>query len=245
MKIATRRGFGPSNQAQAEWPEGPHMKFATLAVFAFIGFVAWAGTPVSFAGDGRNLSTVNGEVKASAGETYGSLSTVNGSVHVGNGVTADSAKTVNGEIEVENNAKVGELRTVNGSVEIGEDVVIARTATTVNGEIEIGKRSRVGSDVTTVNGEVEIRGGEVGGKVITTKGDIELTDGARVQGGIHVKKNMGTDWGWGKDKDHPSKVRICSTCAVEGDLVFDRPVELYVEDGARIGKVIGDQVTRR
>lgn len=221
------------------------MKFATLAAFAFVALIAWAGTPVSVAADGRNLSTVNGEVKTSAGETYGSLSTVNGGVHVDSGVTAESAKTVNGEIEVENNAKIGELRTVNGSVEIGEDVVVARTATTVNGEIEVGRRSRVGSDVTTVNGEVVIRGAEVGGKIITTKGDIELTDGARVQGGIHVKKNMGTDWGWGKDKDHPSKVTICSTCVVEGDLVFDRPVELRVEDGAKIGKVIGEQVTRR
>jgi len=123
--------------------------------------------------------------------------------------------------------------------------VVERSATTVNGEIELGKRSRVGGDLTTVNGEVAIRGGEVGGKVITNKGDIDLTDGARVQGGILVKKNMGTDWGWGKDKDHPSKVHICSTCVVNGDLVFERPVELYVENGAKIGKVVGDEVTRR
>ena len=221
------------------------MKFATLVVVALVVFVAWAGIPVSLASDGRDLSSVNGEVTASAGETYGSLSTVNGSVHVSRGVTADRAKTVNGEIEVENNVKIGELATVNGSVDIGEDVAVERNASTVNGGIELGKRSRVGGDVTTVNGEVEIRGGEVGGKVITTKGDIELTDGARVQGGILVKKNMGTDWGWGKDQDRPSKVHICSTCVVEGDLVFERPVELRVEDGAKIGKVIGDQVTRR
>jgi DUF4097 and DUF4098 domain-containing protein YvlB len=164
-------------------------------------------------------------------------------VHVDTGVTADKAKTVNGEIEVENNAKVGELSTVNGELDIGEDVSIERNASTVNGSVELGRRSRVGGDVTTVNGEVEIRGGEVGGKVITNKGDIALTDGARVTGGIHVKKNMGTDWGWGKDE--PNKVHICSTCVVDGDLVFDRPVELRVDNGAKIGKVIGDKVTRR
>ena len=92
------------------------MKFATLVVVALVVFVAWAGIPVSLASDGRDLSSVNGEVTASAGETYGSLSTVNGSVHVSRGVTADRAKTVNGEIEVENNVKIGELATVNGSV---------------------------------------------------------------------------------------------------------------------------------
>jgi len=36
------------------------MKLATLAVIAFIAFVAWAGSPVTLAGDGRNLSSVNG-----------------------------------------------------------------------------------------------------------------------------------------------------------------------------------------
>jgi len=200
------------------------MKFATLVVVAFVVFVAWAGIPVSLASDGRDLSSVNGEVTASAGETYGSLSTVNGSVHVSRGVTADRAKTVNGEIEVENNVKIGELATVNGSVDIGEDVAVERNA-------------------STVNGGIEINGGEVGGQIVTAKGDIELTDGARVHGGIHIKKNNGSNWGWGKDE--PPKVRICSTCIVDGDLQFDRPVELRVDDGAKIGKVIGEDVTRR
>jgi DUF4097 and DUF4098 domain-containing protein YvlB len=219
------------------------MKFATLVTSAFVLFVAWAGSPVSQAGDGRDISSVNGQVTASDGETYGSLSAVNGGVHVGRGVTADHAKTVNGEIEVENNAKLGEVSTVNGSVDIREDVAIERNASTVNGGIEVGKRSRVGGNVTTVNGGIEIGGGEVGGQIVTTKGNIELTDGARVHGGIHIKKNNGSAWGWGKDD--PPKVRICSTCIVDGDLQFDRPVELRVDDGAKIGKVIGENVTRR
>jgi DUF4097 and DUF4098 domain-containing protein YvlB len=219
------------------------MKFTAFVAFAFLAVAVWTGSPKSFADDGRNKSTVNGEVKTSSGETYGSLSTVNGSVHVASGVTADRAKTVNGEIEVESNAKIGELSTVNGSLDIGDDVAVTRDATTVNGSVEIGKRSRIGGDVKTVNGEIEIDGGEVAGQVITTKGDIELTDGARVRGGIHVKKNNGSNWGWGKDE--PSKVHICSTCIVDGDLQFDRPVELRVDSGAKIGKVIGEQVTRR
>lgn len=219
------------------------MKSAMLVVFAFVALIALAGSPVLMAGDSRNVSSVNGDVKTSAGETYGSLSTVNGGVRVVSGVTADRAKTVNGEIEVENNAKIGELSTVNGSVDIGDDVAVERNASTVNGGIEVGKRSRVGGNVTTVNGEIEIGGGEVAGQLITTKGDIELKDGAHVRGGIHVKKNNGTDWGWGKDE--PNKVHICATCIVDGDLKFDRPVVLRVDDGAKIGKVIGDEVTRR
>jgi hypothetical protein len=219
------------------------MKSAALVIVATIALVAWGTSAESVASDGRDISSVNGEVKGSAGETYGTLSTVNGGVHVGRGVTADKAKTVNGEIDVENDAKLGEVSTVNGELDIGDDVIIERTASTVNGGVELGKRTRVGGDVTTVNGRIEVDGAEVGGKIVTREGDIELRDGARVRGGIHIKKKNDSNWGWGKDE--PPKVHICSTCIVDGDLLFDRPVELRVDSGAKIGKVIGDSVTRR
>ena len=217
------------------------MKIAALVITTLV-IVAWAGAPVS-ASDGRDLSSVNGEVSAQAGETYGTLSTVNGSIHIGSGVTAERAKTVNGEIDVENNAKLGELSTVNGELDIGDDVTVTRNASTVNGSVELGKGSRVGGDVSTVSGEIELRGAEVGGLVTTRNGDINLTDGARVRGGIHVKTK--NDSGWSFGKDDPIKVHICSTCVVDGDLRFERPVELKIDAGAKIGKVIGDAVTRR
>jgi len=219
------------------------MKFATLVVFAFIAFVAWAGSPVSFASDTRNISSVNGSVSAAPGETYDKLSAVNGDVRVGRGAIVDQAKTVNGEIEVDSNARVGEVKTVNGSLEIGSDVVIDRTAETVNGSVELGKGARVGGDVSTVSGEIELKGAEVGGSITTRNGDIQLTDGARVRGDIRVKSKNDSNWGWGNDD--PIKVHICSTCIVDGELHFDRPVELRVEDGGKIGKVFGDKVTRR
>lgn len=218
------------------------MKFAAFVVFAFIAFVVWTGSPVSFAADGHNISSVNGSVRAEPGQSYGTLSAVNGNVRVGRGAIADEAKTVNGEIVVEENARLGEVETVNGSLDVGDGVTVTRTASTVNGSVEIGKRTRVGGDVSTVSGEIEINGAEVAGSVKTTNGDIDLTDGARVVGGIHVKKNNG-NWGWGKDD--PIKVHVCGTCVVEGELRFDRPVELRVDSGAKIGKVIGDSVTRR
>jgi DUF4097 and DUF4098 domain-containing protein YvlB len=219
------------------------MKLAAFVVVAVIAFVAWAGGPASFAADGNNISSVNGSVKGEAGQTYGKLSAVNGNVRVGRGTIVDTAKTVNGEIEVEPDARLGEVSTVNGSLDIGEGVSIERTASTVNGEVEIGNRARVGGDVTTVSGEIELKGAEIGGSLITSNGDIELADGARVRGGIHVKKKGGSDWGWGKDE--PLEVHICGTCIVDGELRFDRPVSLRVDQGAKIGRVIGDEVTRR
>jgi DUF4097 and DUF4098 domain-containing protein YvlB len=219
------------------------MKLAATIVFVCLGFVVWAGSPVSSAGDGHNLSSVNGAVSATPNQTYGTLSAVNGQVRVGRGVTADEAKTVNGAVHVEDDVKLGEVSTVNGSLNIGDNVAIARTASTVNGSVTLGKRTHVNGDVSTVSGEIELNGAEVGGRITTRNGDIDLTDGARVRGGIHVKQKNDSNWGWGKDE--PLRVHICSTCVVEGELRFDRPVELRVDEGARIGKVIGDSVTRR
>lgn len=219
------------------------MKSAALAIVAALALIAWGASTVSVAGDGRSISSVNGGISASAGETYDSLSTVNGGVHVGRGVIAGKAKTVNGEIDVENEAKLGEVSTVNGELDIGDDVIIERTASTVNGSVELGKRTRVGGDVTTVSGEIELDGAEVGGQLITRNGDIELTDGARVRGGIHIKPKSDNGWQFGRDE--PVKVHICATCVVDGELRFDRPVDLRVDAGAKIGKVIGDSVTRR
>jgi hypothetical protein len=219
------------------------MKFAAFVVLAFLALMVWAESPDSFAGDGHNLTSVNGSVRAEPGQTYGKLSAVNGNVRVGRGTIADEAKTVNGEIVVEDDAKLGDAETVNGSLDIGEGVTVTRTASTVNGGIEIGKRTHVGGDVSTVSGEIEINGAEVAGQVFTSNGDIDLKDGARVLGGIHVKKNKSNNWGWGKDD--PIEVHICGTCVVEGELRFDRPVELRVDQGAKIGSVVGDSVTRR
>ena len=217
------------------------MKYAAFVVAAFVAFVAWAGSPVTFAADGNNLSSVNGSVKAEPGQSYGKLSAVNGNLRVGRGATADEAGTVNGEIVVEDDVRLGEVETVNGSLSIRDGVIVARTASTVNGGIEIGKRSRIGGDVSTVSGEIELNGAEVGGSLTTSNGDIELADGARVQGGIHIKKNK--NWvSWGNDE--PNEVHICGTCVVEGDLRFERPVELRVDPGAKIGKVIGESVKR-
>jgi DUF4097 and DUF4098 domain-containing protein YvlB len=205
-----------------------------LSVFLAAAVVwACAGGPESMAGDGRDLSSVNKSVSASAGESYGD-------VRVGRGASATEAKTVNGSIRVEEEARLGNVSTVNGSVNIAEGVSIEHAASTVNGQIEMRRRSRVGGEVATVNGDIELAGTEVGGGLTTRNGDIDLTDGTRIRGDIHVKESK--NWGW--KKADPVDVTICGTCVVDGDLRFERPVRLRVESGAKIGKVIGDEVTR-
>jgi len=218
------------------------MKTVVCITAAVLVIAAWTGSPVALA-EGRSISNVNGSIHATAGQAYEKLSTVNGDVRVEKGASADEAHTVNGDIVLESETKLGSLRTVNGSLHIGEGADVAREISTVNGGIELEKRARVGGAVSTVSGDIEIDGAEVVGKLTTNNGDIDLTDGARVGNGIHVKKDKSWNSGW--ERNDLVKVHVCSTCVVEGELRFDRPVELRVDQGGRIGNVIGESVTRR
>jgi DUF4097 and DUF4098 domain-containing protein YvlB len=219
------------------------MKSVVCLSVATLVIAAWATTPLSQAAEGRSISNVNGSIRATAGQSYDSLSTVNGDVRVESGASADEARTVNGDIVLESETRLGAVKTVNGSLHLREGAAVARDISTVNGGIELGKRARVGGAVSTVSGDIEIDGAEVVGKLTTNNGDIDLTDGARVGNGIHVKKDKSWNWGW--EHGDPVKVHVCSTCVVEGELRFDRPVELRVDQGGKIGNVIGESVTRR
>jgi DUF4097 and DUF4098 domain-containing protein YvlB len=217
------------------------MKVAAPTPFVLVVFVALGLAQVSSAGDGRSISKVNDSVTASAGNTYDSISTVNGDVHVERGVTAGSANTVNGSITLEDDARIGRASTVNGSIEAGTNVSISEAASTVNGGLRFARNSKVGGELSSVSGDIELAGAEVTGLISTVNGDIDLTDGAHARGGIHVRKPNRT--GFNRPRD-PVKVHVCSTCVVDGELRFDRPVELRVDNGGRIGKVIGEDVTR-
>jgi hypothetical protein len=218
--------------------------FATAGSIRGALFLMALTSQVASAG-GRDLTSVNGSVDTDPGQSYATLSTVNGDVHLKDGASAEVAKTVNGDVTLDAETKVGSARTVNGSVQARDGAVIEREASTVNGSIDLGRRTRVGGDVTTVSGDIDLDGAAVTGAIETRNGDISLRDGARVQGGIHVRKKNDSGWTWGDGHLDPIKVNICATCEVAGELRFDRPVVLHVEPGAKIGQVIGDQITRR
>jgi hypothetical protein len=219
------------------------MKLAVCIAAVLVALVVWNGGSISLASDGHNLTSVNGSVRAAAGTAYETVSSVNGEVRMEHGATAEKARTVNGAVRLESEVRVGSASTVNGSLDVGEGGSISHDASTVNGGIRLARGVHVGGDVTTVSGDIELDGAEVGGGLTTNNGSIELDGGAQVRGGIHVKQN--SQWGWGSGKHRPIKVHVCSTCSVEGELRFEQPVELRVDDGGKIGKVIGDSITRR
>jgi DUF4097 and DUF4098 domain-containing protein YvlB len=185
----------------------------------------------------QEISKVNGSITADAGQTYGDLDTVNGSIRIGDGVTADDASTVNGSITVGDKAVVESLETVNGGIRTGKDVNVRKDVETVNGSIFIDRGGVIGGDVETVNGAIGLVSTQVGGSIETVRGDVTVGVGSKVRGGLRVQKSTGF---FNNDSNKkPPRIVIGPNAEVNGPLVFERPVVLYVHTSAKIGPVTG------
>ena len=197
--------------------------------------------PLAQAADTTSIDKVNGSITASAGQTYGALTTVNGSIHVEDGVTAGNAETVNGSIKVGDNARTGSLETVNGGIHLGHDVQ-AGNVETVNGSVFADHGDRLSKDIETVNGAIGLVHTELAGEIRTVNGDITVGVNSHVHGGIHVEKNNTHGWNIHFTKQRPPRIIVGPGATVDGPLVFEREVVLYVHDSAKIGPVTGATV---
>ncbi|KAF1719461.1 hypothetical protein [Pseudoxanthomonas wuyuanensis] len=181
------------------------------------------------------ISKVNGGIEAEAGQTYGDLDTVNGSIRIRDGAIVEDASTVNGSITVDNKAQTASLATVNGSIRLGSDVTVDGDIETVNGSIFVDRGGSVRGDVETVNGSIGLVATRLGGGIETVRGDITVGVDSQVKGGIAVKKSTGISF----EKKRDPRIVIGPNAVVEGPLVFERPVKLYVHRSASIGPVTG------
>ena len=183
----------------------------------------------------QDVSKVNGSVSADAGQAYGDLETVNGSVSIAAGATVEDASTVNGSITVGDKAQAASLETVNGAIRIGKDVQVRKDVETVNRSIFTDRGTTIGGNVDTVNGAIGLVGTQLAGGIETVNGDITVGIGSHVKGGIKVEKPRG----WSIKPRRDPRIIIGPNAVVEGPLVFERPVTLYVHTSARIGAVTG------
>jgi len=164
---------------------------------------------------------VNGSVRVPAGEHSGAVGTVNGAVEVGESAVVEKVSDVNGPIELGAHASASSVDAVNGTVSLGE-------AVRVSGGVEVG------GAVRNVNGHIVLNGAHVGGGLRTVGGDIDVLGGSRVEGGIVVEKS-----GWFNTDLKKPRIVIGPGASVQGNLHFERPVQLYVSDKASIGPVSG------
>ena len=99
------------------------------------------------------------------------------------------------------------------------------------------------SNVSTVNGGIGLVDTDLGGGIETVNGDVSVGVGSHVKGGIHVEKpGKGWNFRWGKPK--VPRIVGAPDAVVEGNLVFEREVKLYVHQSARIGSVTGATAQR-
>jgi DUF4097 and DUF4098 domain-containing protein YvlB len=204
------------------------LPFATLALALALA----SGTAAAQ----QSIDKVLGSITAQAGQAYGDLETVNGSISIETGATTKDAGTVNGGISVADKAVTGDLETVNGSIKLGRDVTVNGSLETVNGSLFVDRGGKITKGIENVNGSIGIVGTDLGGGIETVNGDITVGVGSHVRGGIKIEKNES----WGK-KNHNQDPRVIigPNAVVEGPLVFERPVKLYVHSSARVGTVSG------
>lgn len=190
----------------------------------------------------EDISKVNSSIRLDAGETAGDLETVNGGISLEDNARADSVETVNGGVRLGAGTQVQSVETVNGGVTLGSRAIVLGDAETVNGSITLEDGADVGGSVSNVNGGIDLNNAHVGGGLSTVSGDIDVGAGSHVQGGIKIEKPNGGWFNWGKQR--VPRVTIGPNAVVEGDLVFERDVELYVHETARVGKISGAEAKR-
>ena len=204
---------------------------STARTALFLALALSAGTVLA-----QDVSKVNGSITAEAGQTYGDLETVNGSIRIHEGATADDASTVNGSISVGGKAVTGGLETVNGGIKVDANVTVNGSIETVNGSIFVDRGSNVKEDIETVNGAIGLVATQLGGGIETVRGDITVGVDSRVRGGIKVTKSTGV---FNIEPKRDPRVIIGPNAVVQGPLVFERPVKLYVHKTAKTGAVTG------
>ncbi len=184
-------------------------------------------------------SSVNGSVTVGAGAVVtGTLKTVNGKVRVAEDASSESASTVNGSLSVGENVRAEDLTTVNGSISVGEKSTVSGEIEAVNGRITVEQGASVGQNVGNVNGDIRLEGSEVGGDVNTVSGDVDLSDGAVVRGNLLIEKP--SMWSWGEKKPRTPTVTIGPGSRVDGTIILEREVKLYISETAEVGGVTGE-----
>lgn len=219
-----------------------------VALFALSGAAALPGIAAArdVAGQtrGPDIDKVNSSITAEAGQVYGDLSTVNGSIKIDANARLKDAETVNGSIRAQDGIQARSLSTVNGSINVGERARIDGGIETVNGGVFVDRGSEVKRSIETVNGAIGIVDTDLGGGIETVNGDITVGMGSHVKGGVKVEKPNNNWGGFRMGKQKIPRIVVGPYAVVDGPLVFEREVKLYVHSSARIGTLRGATAVR-
>lgn len=214
---------------------------ALAALLTLAGCYNMPGGDVTADGSGSGTNTVNGSIHVPAGTHSGAVGTVNGSIRIDDNATVASAGTVNGSVALGAHSTAESVGTVNGSITLGEGAHVTRDVSTVNGSMTLKSGAEVSGPLSNVNGRIALTAAHVAGGLHTVDGDIDIGSGSHVEGGILVKHGGG---GWFNFSTHKPRIVIGPGAVVQGDLRFERAVDLYVSDSATTGPITGAAAIR-
>lgn len=210
-----------------------HIGTVAIPVAAALVIAALCGCEPS---DSNATKKINGSVRMAAGRPAEALATVNGSVRLDENAVATSASTVNGSVHLGAHSTADSANSVNGAISLDAGARVAGSINTVTGTITLASGADIGGTVANVTGNIELDSAHVGGALKTVAGNIRILGASRIDGGIIVEKpnNELT----GSNADVP-KIIVGPGVIVQGEMRFERKVELHVSDKASVGVITG------
>jgi DUF4097 and DUF4098 domain-containing protein YvlB len=180
-------------------------------------------------------TTVNGSIRVGENAVVtGRLETVNGSIRIDDGAEIEDAETVNGRLQLGDGVRASNLSTVNGAVTLGKGTLVSGDIEAVNGAITVDREAAVAGAVGNVNGRIELTGTEIGGNVTTVTGDVQI-DQSVLKSDLVIEKPSF----WNRVSNRKPRVVIGPGSRIEGALVIEYEIELFISDSAEIGELRG------
>jgi DUF4097 and DUF4098 domain-containing protein YvlB len=186
--------------------------------------------------DGDETTKVNGSIEVPAGKQPAAVATVNGSIQIDDNATITSATTVNGSVHLGNHATATALNSVNGSITLGAGAHVSGSASSVNGELNLKDNAEISGSLSNVNGKIILTAAHVAGGIKTVNGNMNISGTSHVENGILVEKPSSE---LSQTARQIPRIVIGPGATVQGDLRFERTVQLFVSDKATIGTVTG------
>lgn len=212
---------------------------AMLLVVPVYGASVNKSIKIDAGSEADGATSVNGSISVGDGAVVsGALKTVNGKIRVDPNATIQGASTVNGSLNIGENVRAEDLATVNGSIRVGAGSTIDGEVGAVNGRIKLEKGAKVAANLGNVNGDIELTGSEISGNVTTVNGDVDLRDAAVIKGDLIVEKP--SMWNYSSKQSRMPEIVIGPGSMVQGNIVLEREVKLFISETAEVGGVEGE-----
>ena len=198
----------------------------------------------------RDSRTIQHDIRTHAGQAYGTLDSVSGDITVAARARVRSVSTRSGDVTLGGQSLVGPVDTVSGDVRVTGQA-IAASVETVSGDITLGMQAKVegrvkstsgdisaehgcsiSSDVETVSGRIALHGTTVDGDIHFVCADVTVDEGSHVRGKLHLHRPVNGMHG-------VPRVVIGADSRIEGEMVFEVPVSLFVHASAQTGPISG------